>query len=254
MTYPFIVFLHAMYLLGWTFVFHQLVFKKFTFRNYIPFSIILGVVAGIISDVFGVVMFKLWEYPISASAEYFLFILIFAYAVSVPLVLETTLWVEKKLQSVQFASIKVPAFVYWVVLAASTALTGVIAIYQLQRGGVVDPWFVPALVVLAALFTGALLTLVGVEDNFLRKALVGRFLSILTPFASGLITGLIWEFLNSRVILYSITNVPPGEFIGISIYPLIGWGVLNVGFYGTAKFITQSRFMKGNMGRWFVGS
>lgn len=251
MTYPFIVFFHAVYLLGWAFISQNLLFKKFSYKNYIALSVILGLVGGIVSDIFGVVMFKLWEYPIVAPAEYLLFILIFAYIVSVPFILETTLWVEKQLRKLRFATLgEPPKLVYWSLLFVSIIGTTIVSIYQLQRGGTVEAWFIPLLLLLAMLLTGAILSLCGVQ-NFLSDTFQGRFLAFFTPFLAGLLTGLAWEILNSRIVLYGITNVPAGDFIGISIYALIGWGELNVAFYGVAKFM-EVPFMKNILGKYFI--
>lgn len=251
MTYPFIVFLHAVYLFGWTFVSQKLLFKHFTYKNYVLLSIILGLVGGIVSDIFGVVMFKLWEYPIAAPTEYLLFILIFAYIVSVPFILETTLWVEKQLRKIQFIVLRNPdKLVYWLILIISVVGTAIVSVHQLQRGGTVETWFIPMLLLFATLLTGAILSICNVE-NFLSDTFQGRFLSFFSPFLAGLITGLAWEILNSRVVLYSITNVPSGEFIGISVFALIGWGELNVAFYGVAKSM-EIPMVKKLIGKYFI--
>ncbi|MEP7103889.1 MAG: hypothetical protein ABI721_04240 [Candidatus Dojkabacteria bacterium] len=251
MEYPFIVFLHAVYLFGWAFISQKLFFKKFSYKNYVFLSIILGLVGGIISDIFGVLMFKLWEYPISAPAEYLIFILIFAYIVSVPFILETTLWVEGQLRKLSFIKLPNPnKIVYWLLLIVSVIGTIIVSIYQLQRGGVVDVWFIPILLFFATLLTGSILSIFDVE-NFLSDTFQGKFLTFFAPFLAGLLTGLAWEILNSRIILYSITNVPSGKILEISISALIGWGELNVAFYGVAKFM-EVPFMKKWLGKYFI--
>lgn len=251
MTYPFIVFLHAVYLFGLAFVAQHLLFKRFSYKNYVFLSIILGLVGGIISDIFGVVMFKLWEYPISAPAEYLVFILIFAYIVSVPFILETTLWVEKQLRKVELVVLPKPhKSVYWLLLGVSTLGTAIVSLYQLQRGGMVEEWFIPLLLLFATLLTGSILSICNVE-NFLSDTFQGKLLTLFAPFLAGLITGLAWEILNSRIILYSITNVPVGDFAGISVFALIGWGELNVAFYGVAKFM-EVPFVRKLIGKYFI--
>lgn len=229
--------LHAIFVLGLLFLWWQWD-KIRDYKNYVLLSVAIGTPIGLIFDFVGINIFKLWSYPSTDWLDY-PFILIGTYIAAVPLLIETLAYFLQQQQRWQIRTkLKVTNWYYLLSAGIGICYLGTTIARHVNLASRVTLLEYALLFFCLLVISDALLHFLH-EPGLITRFLSGEWLIPIAVLASGILSGFMWELLNTQLRLWTYTDLIGPHIAGIPLVVLIFWSTLNITYWTAAKILHQ---------------
>jgi hypothetical protein len=197
-------------------------------------------VLGLFFDLLGWYL-ALWYYESSSFPEYLLIILS-TWIFSTPVMMAVYIDFQEILAGFKFPSIKIKIskLIYFVIFVISGLVFCIQAYFRLtDLQNNITPQFFIIMLISGMLAEEALMGLLKVRNLF-DRVVSGEYLTIFTIIVAGFFVGLIWELFNTQFRLWTYTNLPPGDILGIPIFVVGFYGTINYTYYNFCQIINAA--------------
>jgi len=206
-------------------------------------NLIIAMLLGFVFDFFGY-FFWLWLYESRNIIEYAVVVLA-TWIISTPVMMAVYIDIEGLLEKIIFKPMKfnINRKIYFILFFISGIIfsfQGYLRFRDLQNN--ITPQFFIIMLIAGIIAEESLLGILRVETMF-DKILAGKYLVPLTIVIAGFFVGLIWELFNTQFRLWTYYNLPPGDILGIPIYVVGFYGVINYTYYNFCKIYNTSPFL-----------